>query len=139
MSALATKLYMFHIHLPSFLLSLSLSPSLSLRSSKQNGKKLLLPPRTNGNAGPSFLGPSDPGIVPLIETKSPRGFANPHVPAVHSNSKKVYIRDFVAYSQDMQDDSGYKFSDEYEVRTSLLFLESFPSRGHGRKWGGGVW
>jgi len=31
----------------------------------------------------------------------------------------VYIRDFVAYSQDMQDDSGYKFSDEYEVRTCL--------------------
>ena len=55
-----------------------------------------------------------PGIVPLAETKQ-QGFINSRSPVIKTNSYKVYLRDFASHVMDMNADSGFKFSEEYEV------------------------
>ncbi len=90
-------------------------------NSKRSDKPLL--PRNNGTssqkAAHSFLNPSDPGIVPVKEMMARgTGFGNPRAGSVSppiTNSRNVYLKDFPTYVLAMGDDSGFKFSEEYEV------------------------
>ena len=44
------------------------------------------------------------------------GFSNPRSPTIKSNAKRIALRDLSDVVRGMLDDSGYIFSDEYEVR-----------------------
>ena len=63
------------------------------------------------------LQPTDHTIVPIHEMKPGEGVVNTRFQLHHSqpNTKKIYIRDFGLHLQNMLEDSGYKFSEEYEV------------------------
>lgn len=39
---------------------------------------------------------------------------------VQANTRKIYIRDFAQNLQNMLEDSGYKFSEEYEVCAEII-------------------
>lgn len=72
----------------------------------------------------SYLtGPSDPGIVPVKEMLlRDTGFGNPRSGSVSppsTNSRKVYLKDLSSYVIAMADDTGFKFSEEYEVGLTL--------------------
>ena len=85
---------------------------------QKNGGQTLLPRNTGNGSNVPFLGPSDPNIVPIQEMQQVggEGAANPRFPMpLRSNTRKIYIQSFNSYLQDMLDDSGYKFSEEYEV------------------------
>ena len=56
------------------------------------------------------------GIVPLAETRR-QGYVNPRSPTSITNSHKIHLRDFASHVMDMTADSGFKFSEEYEVGT----------------------
>ncbi len=68
---------------------------------------------------PSFLSPSDPGIVPVKEMMiRGTGFTNPRSRSTSPpspNNRKVYLKDLAAHVLTMGDDTGFKFSEEYEV------------------------
>lgn len=57
-------------------------------------------------------------IVPLHMDNMGEGLAKQRFQLHHTlpNSKKVYLRGFGKHLDNMLDDSGYKFSEEYEVR-----------------------
>ena len=63
------------------------------------------------------LSATGPTIVPLAENAA----ANAVVPNKTGslkpivNSKKIYLRDLPSYVSDMMSDSGFKFTEEYEV------------------------
>ncbi|XP_019860969.1 PREDICTED: receptor-type tyrosine-protein phosphatase F-like [Amphimedon queenslandica] len=61
------------------------------------------------------LTPTDPTIVPLTENTivNPTAVRTASVKAT-PNSRKVYLRDFPSYVEDMLNDAGFKFSEEYE-------------------------
>ena len=66
-----------------------------------------------------FLGRSEPGIVPIHEMKeggTPLKATQVKFPR-HVQNTKVYLKDFTEHLKSMLDDSNYKFSEEYEVRT----------------------
>jgi glycerophosphoryl diester phosphodiesterase len=58
------------------------------------------------------------GIVPLAETRR-QGYSNPHSPTTMTTSHKIHLRDFASHVMDMTADSGFKFSEEYEVGTHI--------------------
>ena len=77
--------------------------------SKKDSSKL------NNNLAMSATGPT---IVPLSENAvsnvtavNKTGSLKPSV-----NSKKIYMRDLPGYVSDMMSDSGFKFTEEYEVK-----------------------
>ena len=77
---------------------------------------MLLPRNESGTTMP-FLGPSDPGIVPIHEMKeggTPLRASEPRFPK-HIQNTKIYLKDFTEHLKRMLDDSNYKFSEEYEV------------------------
>ena len=63
------------------------------------------------------LQPPEDSIVPK-DMRSPPAVINTRFQMQHTqaHSRKIYIRDFAQHLQNMLDDSGYKFSEEYEVR-----------------------
>ncbi len=71
----------------------------------------------NGDSPTPRLPTSDHTIVPIHEMRNGEGLSNPRFQIHHSqpNTKKVHLKDFAKHLQYMLDDSGYKFSEEYEV------------------------
>ena len=57
-------------------------------------------------------------IVPLHEGNGGEGIGKQRFKIHHSQptTRKIYFKDFRKHLQNMLDDSGYKFSEEYEVR-----------------------
>jgi hypothetical protein len=54
---------------------------------------------------------------------------------VQANTRKIYVRDFAHHLQGMLEDSGYKFSEEYEVScTALVYIQTSSSKSVGRVW-----
>ena len=84
-------------------------------TSHRNGGSQKLIPRDNGH-GVSALGPSETNIVPMSETLSAGSTPTKFPPLPRANSRKIHVKEFKAYLTDMLDDSGYKFSEEYEVK-----------------------
>ncbi len=66
---------------------------------------------------PPLLQPPEDSIVPLENGRKTPAAANTRFSMHHTqaNTKKIYIKDFALHLQGMLDDSGYKFSEEYEV------------------------
>ena len=69
----------------------------------------------NTNKTAVFLGPSDPGIVPLGVVKNTDTASKSRSPSKKSNSRKMMLKDLSEAVRGMLDDAGYVFSDEYEV------------------------
>jgi protein tyrosine phosphatase len=82
-----------------------------------NGNEELISTQGSPNVhlkGARGIALSDPTIVPLAENVIVNQAARtPSVKAI-PNSRKVYLRDFAGYVEDMLSDSSYKFSEEYE-------------------------
>ena len=81
-----------------------------------NGDQKLLP-RNESGSNVQFLGPGDPGIVPIHEMAeggTPLKASEARFPR-HIMNTKVYLKDFSEHLKSMLDDSNYKFSEEYEV------------------------
>ncbi|XP_064396511.1 phosphatidylinositol phosphatase PTPRQ-like isoform X3 [Halichondria panicea] len=87
-------------------------------TSHKNGGAQKLIPRDNGHGVPA-LGPSETNIVPLSETLSAGSTPTKFPTLPRANSRKIHIKEFKAYLTDMLDDSGYKFSEEYERVTEV--------------------
>lgn len=96
----------------------------SVHRTSSGGGKLLLPHK-NGSTSRKpapFLGPSDPGIVPLGEIKS-AGISKSRSPSGKKiNTHRIMLKNLGETVRAMLDDAGYIFSEEYEVRyvTSIL-------------------
>ena len=75
--------------------------------------KTLLP---NDSPQTERLQPPEDSIVPK-DMKSPPAIVNTRFQLHHAqpNTKKIYLKDFAQHLQNMLEDSGYKFSEEYEV------------------------
>lgn len=103
---------MFETTYPLYAISFGLG-----RSIKHRHGESLLPPedRQRTLKAMSFLSPSDPGIVPMSEAKLTASCSTPQPGSPQANTRKVYLKDFPQYVHDMLTDTGYKFSEEYEV------------------------
>jgi len=88
----------------------------SVGKEQKNGSQKLIP-RGNGSAV-NFLGPNETNIVPIGELS--QGTPTKYSTLPKTNSRRIHVKDFNDYLKDMLDDSGYKFSEEYEVRTNIL-------------------
>lgn len=85
-----------------------------------SGSRSLLP---NDSPQPQRLQPPEDSIVP-IDSRSIPSMINARFQLHHTqaNTKKVYIRDFAQHLHNMLEDSGYKFSEEYEVRRCVCVV-----------------
>ena len=85
-------------------------------ASIKNHNRPLLPHKNGSARGKTapFLGPSDPGIVPLGEIKN-AGYVNPRSPTTKANSRRMMLKDLSEAVRGMLEDAGYVFSEEYEV------------------------
>jgi hypothetical protein len=90
-------------------------------TSKNHDRPLL--PRRNGTASSGkpapFLGPSDPGIVPLGEINKSQTSSKSRTPSKKGNSRRLMLRDLGEAVRGMMDDAGYIFSEEYERVTEV--------------------
>ena len=75
---------------------------------------------------PPLLQPPEDSIVPLEVKKTP-SVVNTHFRMSQANTRKIYIKDFAYHLQSMLDDSGYKFSEEYEVCTYVQLMMRYSS------------
>ena len=89
-----------------------------------NHDKLLLPRKNGSTHKPAtFLGPSDPGIVPLGEIKN-AGYVNPRSSSMRSNTRRMMLKDLGGAVRGMLDDAGYIFAEEYEVGAYVVCINS---------------
>ena len=72
-----------------------------------------------------FLSPSDPGIVPLgqVNKNAAGATGKSRSPSRKANSRKMMLKDLSEAVRDMLNDSGYIFSEEYEVCTPYHYTE----------------